>query len=158
MVSPTQDRSPNAGEVTDEDVLDVDPDEEVLPLYYTITSYGADFLVDGLVSRMGSRDIRVPTFDPEFESNSQVAGFQRDFVWTKPQADRFLESLLLGMPVPGIFLIREPDGVFLVLDGHQRLRTLHNFYEGIFRGKEHRLEYAVQRDSGAVRAGRPNGL
>jgi Protein of unknown function DUF262 len=138
------DRPPAAAEIEQDDILDIDPEEEVLPLFYTITSYGADFLVDGLVSRMQSGDIEVPTFDPEFDSTSELSGFQRDFVWAKPQADKFLESLLLGMPVPGIFLVREPDGVFLVLDGHQRLQTLQSFYEGVFRGREHRLEFAQQ--------------
>jgi uncharacterized protein with ParB-like and HNH nuclease domain len=131
-------------EVTEGGVRDIDPDEEVLPLHYAITSYGADFLVDGLVSRMDAGDIVVPTFDPEFRSESSVEGFQRGFVWTKPQADRFLESLLLGMPVPGIFLVREPDGVLLVLDGHQRLKTLLSFHKGVFREKEYRLEYVQE--------------
>jgi hypothetical protein len=141
-MSPTQNDQTAVEEIERDGVIDIDPDEEILPLYYSITSYGADFLIDGIVSRLESSDIRIPTFDPEFQSSTDVAGFQRDFVWTKPQADRFLESLLLGMPVPGIFLVREPDGIFLVLDGHQRLRTLQSFYAGIFRGKEHRLEYA----------------
>lgn len=136
--SPAQ---PVPAEVTVEDVIDVDFDQEVLDVVYDITSYGADFLVDGLVSRMTSGDIVVPTFDPDYEGDSNVRGFQRGFVWTKPQADRFLESLLLGMPVPGIFLVREPNGIFLVLDGHQRLRTLAAFYKGIFRGDEYKLEY-----------------
>jgi hypothetical protein len=87
--SPAQ---PVPAEVTVEDVIDVDFDQEVLDVVYDITSYGADFLVDGLVSRMTSGDIVVPTFDPDYEGDSHVRGFQRGFVWTKPQADRFLES------------------------------------------------------------------
>lgn len=44
-----------------------------------------------------------------------------------------MESLLLGLPVPGIFLSREHDTQkLLVVDGQQRLRTLQYFYEGIF--------------------------
>jgi hypothetical protein len=137
----TEDRGPIPGEKEEDDVLDIDSEQEVLPLHYEITSYGADFLVDGLVSRLNSDDIVIPTFDPDFESGSDLTGFQRGYIWSKPQADKFLESLLLGMPVPGIFLIREPDGVFMVLDGHQRLQTLQSFYRGLFRGKEYRLEY-----------------
>jgi hypothetical protein len=51
--------------------------------------------------------------------------------------------LLLGLPVPGIFLSREFESQkLLVIDGQQRLRTLHFFYEGIFAdsGKEFRLQ------------------
>jgi hypothetical protein len=47
---------------------------------------------------------------------------------------------LLGLPVPGIFLVKEPNGKHLVLDGQQRLRTLESFYNGVFQGKEFSLE------------------
>lgn len=87
---------------------------------YRITTYGADFLVDGLVSRFGSGDIYVPDF-------------QRSFVWSRPQASRFIESLLLGLPTPGIFLYRELEtNKFLIVDGLQRLSTLRAFLDGRF--------------------------
>uniref|UniRef100_A0A7C4GHX4 DUF262 domain-containing protein n=1 Tax=candidate division WOR-3 bacterium TaxID=2052148 RepID=A0A7C4GHX4_UNCW3 len=96
-------------------------DESVLPERYSITSYGADFLVDGLVRRIQKGDIYVPPW-------------QRGFVWTLPQASRFIESLLWGLPVPGIFLAKEADSQKLVVvDGQQRLRTLEFFIvSGIF--------------------------
>jgi hypothetical protein len=50
--------------------------------------------------------------------------------------DRFIESLLLGYPVPGIFLIKQADNRMLVLDGQQRLVTLRRFHEGLHGGKE----------------------
>jgi Protein of unknown function DUF262 len=121
---------------------DVDEREEVAPLHYGLTSYGADFPVDGLVKRMENGDIVVPTFDPEVDdAKLGLVGFQRDFVWTKSQADRFIESLLLGFPVPGIFLVHGTDGVYLVLDGQQRLRTLQAFYRGVLRDRSFRLQY-----------------
>lgn len=93
---------------------------EVLPFKYSITSYGADYPIDGLVKRIKSGDIHVPKF-------------QRGFVWNHYQASRFVESLLLGLPVPGIFLSKEPNSnKLLVLDGQQRLRTLQYFYDGHF--------------------------
>jgi hypothetical protein len=42
--------------------------------------------------------------------------------------------------VPSIFLVKEPNGKFLVLDGQQRLRTLEAFYSGLFQGVEFTLE------------------
>lgn len=124
---------------------DVDEREEIAPLHYGVTSYGADFPVDGLVKRMDSGDIVVPTFDPEVEDDAVgIVGFQRDFVWSKPQCDRFIESFLLGFPVPGIFLVQGSEGLFLVLDGQQRLRTLQAFYRGTLRDRTFRLQY-VQR-------------
>ncbi|HYP56001.1 MAG TPA: DUF262 domain-containing protein [Solirubrobacterales bacterium] len=125
---------------------DVDEREEISPQHYGITSYGADFPVDGLVKRMENRDIVVPTFDPDVgDEEIGVVGFQRDFVWSKPQSDRFIESLLLGFPVPGIFLVQGSKGVYLVLDGQQRLRTLQAFYVGLLREKTYRLQH-VQED------------
>jgi len=97
-----------------------DDSEELVPFRYSITSYGADYPVDGLVKRMASGDIRVPSF-------------QRGFVWKFKQASRFVESLLLGLPVPGIFLSKESESQkLLVIDGQQRLRTLEYFYKGVF--------------------------
>jgi len=63
----------------------------------------------------------VPLFSGPADPVSDVARFQREYVWSKLQADRFIESLLLGLPVPGIFLVKETNGILLVLDGHQRL-------------------------------------
>lgn len=123
-----------------EEVEDLDELNEVLPENFAITSYGADYPVDGLVNRISRGDIVIPVFTLEPEPGQSTVSFQREFVWQKPQADRFIESLLLGLPVPGIFLVKESNGKHLVLDGQQRLRTLENYYNGIFRGKEFLLE------------------
>lgn len=89
-------------------------DEEVA-YKYKITSYGADYDVDGLVKRMRSGDIYVPSF-------------QRKEVWKPKQKSRFVESLLLGLPVPGIFLSTEDSKKLIVIDGQQRLKALLEFY------------------------------
>lgn len=113
-------------EVEIDDPRDNDDDISV-PVRYTITSYGADMPVDGLVKRLDRDDIFVPEF-------------QRNFVWTLAQASRFIESLLLGLPVPGIFLFKEPDTQkLMIVDGQQRLLTLKCFYKGIFGDKNFRL-------------------
>ncbi len=108
------------GAPEDEVQDDTEKDQTVPPVPYQITSYGADYDVDGIVKRMKSGDIMVPPF-------------QRNYVWTFRQACRFIESLLLGLPVPGVFLAREePTGKFLILDGRQRISTLSFFYGGYF--------------------------
>lgn len=114
----------------DEEIIDdIDAMEEVIPFRHDITAYGADFTVDSLVGRLDRGDIIIPSFDPPTpRSRSGVTPFQRKEVWTKTQKDRFIESLLLGFPVPGIFLVAEPDGTFLVLDGQQRLRAIWDYY------------------------------
>lgn len=126
-------------EIETENVLDVDPDQEVVNTRYEITSYGADYPVDGLIKRLEQGDIVIPSFDPTFEASTDVKGFQRKFVWTRPQMDKFVESLLLGLPVPGVFLVRDRDNKLLVLDGQQRLKTLQAFYRGIHNSREYKL-------------------
>ena len=131
--------------VTEEPVDDLDEVSEVIPFTYAITSYGADYPVDSVVKRINSNEIVVPRFGEQQVEESKVVGFQREYVWPRPKADRFIESLLLGLPVPGIFLVKEPSGLFLVLDGHQRLHSLHAYYEGIIGGQEYRLENVQER-------------
>lgn len=122
----------------EETVIDLDETEEIIEYTYSITAYGADYPVDSLVKRLENKDILVPRFSWQDE-DSDVVGFQREYVWPRTKADKFIESLLLGLPVPGIFLVKEPDDRLLVLDGHQRLHTLKTFYEGVLDGKEFRL-------------------
>ena len=87
---------------------------------YEVAYYGVDFDVRGLVMRLQESEIIIPRW-------------QRDFVWSRKTASAFIESLLLGLPVPGIFLGNDPEtGQFYIVDGQQRLRTLQGFYEGNF--------------------------
>ncbi|PRY68379.1 uncharacterized protein DUF262 [Glaciihabitans tibetensis] len=123
----------------DEDVVDVDQLEEVLTAAYDITSYGADYPVDGLIKRMDANDIVIPSFDPAYTESEDVGAFQRGFVWSRPQMDKFIESLLLGLPVPGIFLVRDKKNRLLVLDGQQRLRSLQYFYSGYWGDQRYKL-------------------
>lgn len=124
----------------EEPVDDLDEASEVIPYTYSITAYGADYPVDSIVKRMEAQDVVVPRFSWEPGDDSKIIGFQREYVWPRPKADRFIESLLLGLPVPGIFLVKESTGRLLVLDGHQRLFTLSAYYEGVINGVEYRLD------------------
>ncbi|MBD8059967.1 DUF262 domain-containing protein [Cellulomonas sp. JH27-2] len=121
-----------------EDLVTAEPDSP--PVTYS----GQDFDVAGLVHRLNRNDILVPIFGHN-DDRITSAGFQRSFVWNRPQMDRFIESLLLGYPIPGIFLIRQVDRRYLVLDGQQRLRTLQHFYSGIYDGKEFALRNVSER-------------
>lgn len=125
-------------------VLDLDESSEVIPFNYSITGYGTDFPVDALVKRMRDKDIHVPIFGPKKVRGAKVR-FQRQYVWSKQQADRFVESLLLGLPVPGIFLMKEDSGRHLVLDGHQRLRTLQRYFDNKWEDEDFPLSSVQQR-------------
>ena len=103
----------------DVEVEDAD-DTSVAPVRYEITSFGIDFDVEGLNRRLQREEIIIP-------------GFQRNYVWNLGDASRFIESLLLGLPVPGIFLSRDSEsGKYVVIDGQQRLKSIQFFYDGVF--------------------------
>lgn len=53
--------------------------------------------------------------------------YQRNFVWDKKTMSKFIESLLLSIPIPTIFLAENNDETFEVIDGQQRLTTIFNF-------------------------------
>jgi len=53
--------------------------------------------------------------------------FQRFYRWSVGQKSRLIESLLLGIPIPQIFVSQRADGVWDVVDGLQRLSTIFEF-------------------------------
>ena len=109
----------------EQDIFDIDNTVEEPPIVqYDITSYGADYTVDGLVRRMNKGDIFIPDF-------------QREYVWNQKEASKLIESLLLGLPIPGIFLAKEGESnKLLVIDGQQRLKSLQFFVNGYFNPKD----------------------
>jgi hypothetical protein len=56
--------------------------------------------------------------------------FQRRDAWTQKAKSRFIESLLLGLPIPQIILAEKKDtkGRYIVIDGKQRLLTIRSFF------------------------------
>lgn len=60
--------------------------------------------------------------------------YQRRNVWQAKAKSQFIESLLLGIPIPQILLASKPNqkNTFLVLDGKQRLSTIKEFLDGRF--------------------------
>src|SRR5580658_384265 len=61
--------------------------------------------------------------------------YQRLFRWKGIQKTRFIESLLLGIPVPPIFVFQTPRGAWELIDGLQRLSTIFEFV-GVLKGRE----------------------
>jgi hypothetical protein len=87
---------------------------------FEVSSYGWDSDVEGLVKRLNRGDIKLP-------------GFQRGFVWSLTEQSRFIESLILGLPVPNIFLAQDRNSKTLnIVDGQQRLKTLQRYLAGDF--------------------------
>lgn len=56
-----------------------------------------------------------------------IPEYQRKFVWDKPRQRRFIESVLLGLPIPFLFIAEMEDGRLEIIDGAQRVQTLEAF-------------------------------
>ncbi|MDT0216540.1 DUF262 domain-containing protein [Alcaligenes sp. AB3] len=63
--------------------------------------------------------------------------FQREYVWKRRQRTRLIESILLGIPLPAFYFNQEEDATYQVVDGVQRLSTIH-----LFMNNEHELAAA----------------
>lgn len=85
---------------------------------YDITASPNDFNLVTLGSFIDRGAVRIP-------------GFQRHFVWDLPRASRLIESLILGLPVPQLFLYEESRNRFLVIDGQQRLMSIYYFIKRV---------------------------
>nr|VFJ75750.1 MAG: Protein of unknown function DUF262 [Candidatus Kentron sp. FW] len=103
-----------------EPITSENEDYESAPPDYEITTYPADFTLEVLHQKWKAKEIRIPDF-------------QRDFVWKQVQASKLIESFLVGLPVPAVFLYKERKSQeSLVIDGQQRLKSIFFFFEGYF--------------------------
>ncbi|MCQ2195089.1 MAG: DUF262 domain-containing protein [Paludibacteraceae bacterium] len=55
--------------------------------------------------------------------------FQRHFVWDKTRQSKLIESILLGLPLPSIYLSQYPDGRLTIVDGLQRITSIQRFMD-----------------------------
>ncbi len=55
---------------------------------------------------------------------------QRDFVWTSLKCSRLIESIILGLPIPPLFLMEVDKNQYELVDGYQRLTTVFNYVKG----------------------------
>lgn len=86
---------------------------------FKISSWGADLSFRELISRYDEDELVKPEL-------------QRNYVWDKTEASRFVDSVLLGLPVPSIFLAKTKDEKLLIIDGYQRFMTIRDYVKGIF--------------------------
>jgi len=78
-------------------------------------------------------DFNVLTIHNFIESGAvKIPGFQRNYVWDLRRASKLIESLILGLPVPQVFLYERDRNDFLVIDGQQRLLTIYFFVKQRF--------------------------
>src|SRR4030095_4554142 len=94
---------------------------------YDLTSTPNDFNVATIFNFIESGSVKIP-------------GFQRNYVWDIGRASKLIESLMLGLPVPQLFLYEESRNTFLVIDGQQRLMSIYYFMKQRFPRTEKRVE------------------
>ena len=85
---------------------------------FNISSWGADLSFRELITMYEDNELVKPEL-------------QRKYVWDRGEASRFIESILLGLPVPSIFLAQSGSEK-LIVDGYQRIMTVYDYVRGIF--------------------------
>ncbi len=106
-----------------------------------IESEAEDVQIDEYDLTTSPNDFNVLTIHNFINSGSVIIpGFQRNYVWDKKRASRLIESLIIGLPVPQVFLYEEDRNKFLVIDGQQRLMTVYYFMSGRFPRRDKRSE------------------
>lgn len=104
-------------EVISEEINDAYSNDDL----YNINSWGADLSFRELITMYEEDELLKPEL-------------QRYYIWDKPEASRFIESILLGLPVPSIFLANTSDNKKLIIDGYQRIMTVFDYVKkGIWR-------------------------
>lgn len=90
--------------------------------------------------RTDKLDMTYGEFSNMYEKGELVVApeYQRLFRWKAGQKARFIESILLGIPTPAIFVAETADGIWELVDGLQRLSTILEFF-GVLRNAEHEL-------------------
>lgn len=85
-----------------------------------IEFYLTEYSVELLANKMKENEFVVPKY-------------QREFTWENDRKSRFIESLIIGLPIPFLFFWEMPDGRLEIVDGSQRLRTICEFIKYDFR-------------------------
>lgn len=94
---------------------------EIPPENRVLRTQAYDKAVSDLVGMVDSQDI---ILDPDY---------QRNYVWDNKKASLLVESFLLNVPIPIIYVSEEPDGKWSVVDGLQRLTSLRRFFSDEFK-------------------------
>ena len=85
-----------------------------------IDFYLTEYSVELLAQKMEKGDFEIPAY-------------QREDTWEPERKSRFIESLLIGLPIPFLIFWEKPEtGKLEVVDGSQRLRTIQQFVLGTF--------------------------
>ncbi|MFJ2632757.1 DUF262 domain-containing protein [Streptomyces sp. NPDC087422] len=95
-------------------------EQQIIEQSKRIDFYITEYSVEILASKMRDGEYVVPSY-------------QREYTWEHERKSKFIESVLMGLPIPFVFFWEMPDGKLEVVDGSQRLRTLEEFLYGNLR-------------------------
>lgn len=110
--------------------------EEQDVITYQISYYPADLTLKGYLDKWNSGQLIIPPF-------------QRSYVWDQVKASKLVESFLLGLPVPGVFLYKERTTNRLqVIDGQQRILSAIRFFKNEFEERIFRLKKVQEKWDG----------
>ncbi len=102
------------------DELNTEEEQDDVPyVEYDISISPSDNSLELLSSQIARDDIIIPFY-------------QRKFVWKIEQASKLIESFLMGLPVPQVFLYVNQEDQLEVIDGQQRLMSIKYFFDGYF--------------------------
>lgn len=76
-------------------------------------------------------ELLVSKFNRQIEENKSteiyIPFYQRKFVWEDKRQSKFIESILIGLPIPPMYFAEVEEGILEVIDGSQRIRTVNRF-------------------------------
>lgn len=122
----------------------------VSPAYDEDTSNGENYIRpwDPAKIRITTKNFSLREIVEQIDSNEidLAPDFQREFVWKRKQRTRLIESILLGIPLPAFYFNQDDEGKYQVVDGVQRLSTIHSFMSNSHLLTSNDLEYLVYLD------------
>lgn len=81
--------------------------------------------------RFDTRDFPIESIVDWFKKDKFfIPPYQREFIWNQDDQSQFIESVIMGLPIPMMFLAEDDDGTFEIVDGAQRIQTLDAFLSG----------------------------
>ena len=95
-------------------------EEQIKSLQKQIEYDTKDYTLELLISKFNKNDFFIPNY-------------QRKFVWKTNNKSRFIESVLLGLPIPFMFFAGCDDGRLEIVDGAQRVQTIVSFVKDEFK-------------------------
>lgn len=98
-----------------------------------------------IVSYNVANTVEVLKLKVDHEEINLKPEFQRDFVWDINRASLFIDSLIIGLPIPSIFLGKsKEDENYIVIDGQQRLKSAYYYMTGKFISNETKTIFSLR--------------